>query len=53
MTAVPPRAARFRLAPVDQQGADWDRSADLVLTPLRLASPVPIVLALLRGRSPR
>lgn len=51
MTAAQQPAGRFQLAPVGQQGAEWDRATDLVLTPLRLSSPVPIVLAL--GRAGR
>lgn len=44
MSADPPVAARYALAPVVDGAAAWDLAAPLVLTPVRLSAPVPVAL---------
>jgi hypothetical protein len=45
MTAAPGRSGRFVLAPVVDGVAAWDRGAELLLSPVRLSSPVSVALA--------
>jgi hypothetical protein len=49
VTAARGRSARFLLAPVVDGAAVWSSGVDVVLAPIRLASPVPVVLAPPRG----